>query len=64
MMQHVAADTYSHAAEFSTEHILRPGYDFGDEFEYGLGLKGSRERARRNSLAKGGSSRLTPERDR
>jgi hypothetical protein len=22
--------------EMATEHILRPGYDFGDEFEFGL----------------------------
>lgn len=38
MMQHVAADTYPHLAEFSTEHVLKPGYDFGEEFEYGLEL--------------------------
>ena len=31
---------YSHLAEFSTEHILRPGYDVGDEVEYRLALKG------------------------
>jgi hypothetical protein len=22
----------------ATEYILQPGYDFGDEFEYGLGV--------------------------
>ena len=38
MMQHVADDTYPHLAEFSTEHVLKPGYDFGEEFEYGLEL--------------------------
>jgi AcrR family transcriptional regulator len=27
---------YPHLAEMATEHILRPGYDFGDEFEVGL----------------------------
>lgn len=36
MMRHVPADTYPHLVEFSTEHILRPGYDFGAEFDYGL----------------------------
>jgi AcrR family transcriptional regulator len=30
--------TYPHLVEFTTEHILRPGYDFGGEFEFGLGL--------------------------
>ena len=24
--------------EFSIEHILKPGYDFGDEFEFGLSV--------------------------
>ncbi len=29
---------YPHLAEFTTEHILRPGYDFGAEFDFGLDL--------------------------
>jgi len=29
---------YPHLVEFSTEHILKPGYDFGQEFEFGLDL--------------------------
>ena len=29
-------DDYPHLAEFSTEHILRPDYDFGSEFQFGL----------------------------
>jgi AcrR family transcriptional regulator len=29
---------YPHLTEMATEHILRPGYDFGDEFEIGLGM--------------------------
>jgi hypothetical protein len=37
MLQYLAQD-YPHLHEFSTEHILRPGYDFGSEFEFGLGL--------------------------
>jgi hypothetical protein len=24
--------------EFITEHAMKPGYDYGDEFEYGLDL--------------------------
>ncbi len=27
---------YPHLTEMAAEHILRPGYDFGDEFEIGL----------------------------
>jgi hypothetical protein len=25
-------------ARFSTEHVLKPGYDFGEEFEFGLNM--------------------------
>lgn len=38
MMRHFSADTYPHLVEFAIEHILKPGYDFGDEFEFGLNL--------------------------
>ena len=34
-MQQFAGD-YPYLTEMATEHILRPGYDFGDEFEVGL----------------------------
>jgi AcrR family transcriptional regulator len=37
MLQHLAAD-YPHLLEFTTGHVLQPGYDFGLEFDYGLGL--------------------------
>ncbi len=29
---------YPNLVEFSVEHILQPGYDFGAEFEFGLDL--------------------------
>ena len=29
---------FPHLAEFTTEHVLRPGYAFGDTFEFGLDL--------------------------
>ncbi len=29
---------YPYLAEFTTEHVLRPGYDFGDSFDFGLDL--------------------------
>ncbi|MBM0236302.1 TetR/AcrR family transcriptional regulator [Micromonospora sp. ATA32] len=36
MMRHISADEYPHLVEMATEHILQPGYDFGNEFEIGL----------------------------
>ena len=33
-----AAGEYPHLVELATEHILQPGYDFGDEFDFGLDL--------------------------
>ena len=33
-----AADTYPHLTEIAVEHVLQPGYDYGDEFLYGLDL--------------------------
>lgn len=38
IMEHFPADEYPHLAELTSEHILKPGYDFGDEFDFGLGL--------------------------
>ncbi len=38
MMELFAAGAYPHLVELMTEHALKPGYDFGDEFEFGLGL--------------------------
>jgi hypothetical protein len=34
--QHFTADAYPHLLEFSVEHVMRPGYDYGKEFEFGL----------------------------
>jgi AcrR family transcriptional regulator len=31
-------DAYPHLAELATQHVLQPGYDYGDEFEFGLDL--------------------------
>jgi AcrR family transcriptional regulator len=38
MMAQVSADEYPHLTEFTVEHILKPGYDYGDEFGFGLDL--------------------------
>jgi AcrR family transcriptional regulator len=32
------ADEYPHLAEFTFDHVLRPGYDYGSEYEFGLDL--------------------------
>lgn len=38
IMKPFPVGTYPHLVELATEHVLQPGYDFGDEFEFGLGL--------------------------
>jgi AcrR family transcriptional regulator len=38
MMQQFPPGEYPHLVEMATEHILKPGYDFGDEFDFGLGV--------------------------
>jgi hypothetical protein len=36
MLEPFAVDAYPNLVAFITEHAMRPGYDYGDEFEYGL----------------------------
>jgi AcrR family transcriptional regulator len=38
ILQDPAADDYPHLTELITEHALKPGYDYADEFEFGLTL--------------------------
>ena len=38
MTEYLPADQYPHLTEFTIGHVLQPGYDFGEEFEFGLGL--------------------------
>ena len=38
MMPDGFAEEYPHFAELTTEYVLRPGYSYGDEFDFGLGL--------------------------
>jgi len=33
-----ADGAYPHLSEFTVAHVMQPGYDFGDEFQFGLGL--------------------------
>src|SRR4051794_26796714 len=38
MLAQFPADRYPYFVELATEHVLQPGYDYGDEFEFGLDL--------------------------
>jgi AcrR family transcriptional regulator len=38
MMHFFDAEAYPALLEFTVKHIMRPDYDFGEEFEYGLDL--------------------------
>jgi AcrR family transcriptional regulator len=38
MIRQFPVGEYPHLVEMTTEHILKPGYDFGDEFEFGLNM--------------------------
>ncbi len=37
-LKYFPTDEYPYLAELSVEHIMKPGYDYGDEFEFGLDL--------------------------
>lgn len=38
IMKLMATGAYPHLVEMATSHYVQPGYDFGDEFDFGLGL--------------------------
>jgi hypothetical protein len=38
MLSPYAAGAYPHLVAFIAEHAMQPGYDHGNEFEYGLDL--------------------------
>jgi hypothetical protein len=38
IMDAFPADTYPHLTELAVEHVLQPGYDYGDEYAFGLEL--------------------------
>jgi len=38
IVESIPADEYPNLIEFTTEHALQPGYNFADEFEFGLDL--------------------------
>jgi hypothetical protein len=38
IMAQAPTDKYPHFTELAVEHVLQPGYDYSDEFEFGLDL--------------------------
>jgi AcrR family transcriptional regulator len=38
MLEPFPAGEYPHLLEILNDHVMKPGYDYGDEFEYGLDL--------------------------
>lgn len=36
MMEQFPAEEYPHLVEFSVQHVMKPDYEYGREFEYGL----------------------------
>jgi AcrR family transcriptional regulator len=55
------ADEYPHLAELTTQHVLRPSYDYGDEFEFGLdlildGLETTSDKAARRTASRRSSA--------
>ena len=36
ILEHLSPEDYPHLVEMATEHVLRPGNDFADEFGFGL----------------------------
>ncbi len=38
MMAQFSPDDYPHLVEFSVEHVMKPGYDYSEEFEFGLSV--------------------------
>jgi hypothetical protein len=37
-LQQFPTKEYPHLARLTVEHVLQPGYDYGDEYEFGLNL--------------------------
>jgi AcrR family transcriptional regulator len=38
ILEQMPAGEFPHLTEFAVEHVLQPGYDYGDEFAFGLEL--------------------------
>lgn len=67
MLAPFPVNEYPNLVEFIAEHVMKPGYDYGDEFEYGLdvvleGLERARAAASPSSGGLASSSDAAPER--
>jgi AcrR family transcriptional regulator len=56
ILEHLPADEYPHLTEMTVEHVLQPGYDYGNEYLFGLdlildGLDRARETAQSRSAS-------------
>ncbi len=38
LVEAMPGDQFPHLVEFTLDHVLQPGYDFGEAFEFGLGV--------------------------
>jgi len=36
ILEQMPANEYPYLTELTTKHVLKPGYDYGSEFEFGL----------------------------
>ena len=36
--RHVPPDEYPHLTELTVKHVMQPGYDYGNEYVFGLDL--------------------------
>ena len=58
MLARFPVDEYPHLAEFTFGHVLQPGYDYGDEYEFGLDLiLDGLERAHRTAQSRNRTAR-------
>ena len=50
ILRQIPADEYPHLAEMITEHAMKPGFNYAEEFEFGLDLiLGGLEKPKRNA---------------
>ncbi len=55
ILEQFSTGDYPHLVELATEFVMQPGYDFGDEFEFGLGAdprRPGRQARRRLTVAR------------
>lgn len=61
MLGDLQADKHPHLTEMAVEHALQPGYDYGNEYEFGLDLiLDGLDRARDAAQSRSGSVRRQP----